>query len=251
MNNSMEILSTRYNLDGDKHTYKNTENCGPKYQKEILTKFTELLPDSSDTHYDVLDIASGSGETSEFMVSQGLKSVNLDITRLGLKLTKDPAVQAEATALPFREATFRGVHMKDALVHIGNRRRLFAEMVRVLIPEGIMVLTTSETRSRPYFSYTVNLMNRNISLPATMYFKNTEDYYTKVVRVMSDPATNRNSISPPYYPNNRVEILIIAEEQGLKLIKAVKWQPPQDNPDWYSSWIKRSVFFFRKTGNNE
>ncbi len=85
----------------------------------------------------VLDLASGLGGQADYLEKHGIKTIRFDLSNDALK-----DVQGNMWKLPFKSETFGGVHMKDGLVHVLDKRKFIAEVARVLVPGGILCITS-------------------------------------------------------------------------------------------------------------
>lgn len=93
----------------------------------------------------VLDLGCGSGFTARRLSQGGLGVVAVDSRPEGLRSLAGSrsgatAVQADATRLPFAEASFDAVVMLDVMEHTDDSR-LLREVRRVLRPGGVLFLT--------------------------------------------------------------------------------------------------------------
>lgn len=95
-----------------------------------------------------LEIGIGTGRIALPLVQNGVHVVGVDISRemLGRLVANaagspPPIVQADATRLPFRDATFAAAIAVHVMHLIPPWRQAVAELVRVLRPDGIMVVT--------------------------------------------------------------------------------------------------------------
>ncbi len=98
----------------------------------------------------VLDIAAGTGDLTRELVRQGHTAVATDLSfgmlRAGRKM--DERVQADASSLPFRSASFDGVTCGYALRNFSDLAATFNEMARVVRPGGrLSLLEVAEPQS--------------------------------------------------------------------------------------------------------
>lgn len=94
---------------------------------------TEAFLERYATDAKVLDIGARAGEHTEYFPN----AVSIDIDP-----DRKPDIVADARELPFQENTFEGIVCSEVLEHIPDPARAIAEMRRVLIPGGFVVLTT-------------------------------------------------------------------------------------------------------------
>lgn len=133
----------------------------------------------------VLDLACGSGPYSLAWAERDAAVVGLDFDRGLLAGGRvrwrgahpDPGALSEpiwtagnATALPFRDASFDAVFCNSLLEHVPEWRRVLAETSRVLRPGGIAVIYTTnrtcplqqEVRHFPFYSWLPDPLQRRV-----------------------------------------------------------------------------------------
>ena len=119
------------------------------YQRQVLGPFIAALGGNGQ----VLDIASGKGEVGTFLSNAGLRVVNVDLSSPALQAGSGNRFRSLADQLPFRNAAFNGIHMKDALIHMDNTDRLFGEISRLLEPNGTALITSLSSNEGPFMRY--------------------------------------------------------------------------------------------------
>ncbi|MBI2325973.1 class I SAM-dependent methyltransferase [Candidatus Collierbacteria bacterium] len=154
----------------------------------------------------VLDLASGLGGQADYLEKLGIKTVRFDLSNDALK-----NVQGNMWELPFKSLTFAGVHVKDGLVHVLDKRKFVAEVTRVLVPGGVLCIT-SDLSKPPVLK---NLANAMFSGSVYVSFD------------MDDLQT-------------------IAKDFDMRLIREHSWAPEWGEADWYSDKRMRTVAFFKK-----
>lgn len=112
----------------------------PSYETQVLDPFIQKIKLNNDKPC-VLDLGSGTGETSDFIETNGIRTIKADISHSGLKGQND-AVQLSAWRLPFPDDAFDGIHSKDMITHIPPqfREKLFSELSRIIKLEGTLLL---------------------------------------------------------------------------------------------------------------
>ena len=101
----------------------------------------------------VLDLATGPGYAAAAAVARGADVIAVDIAPAMVELARrlHPGLdvrQADAEALPFRDADFDAAVSNFVVPHLGRHDRAVAELVRVLRPGGRLALTTWDTPDR-------------------------------------------------------------------------------------------------------
>jgi SAM-dependent methyltransferase len=89
----------------------------------------------------VLDVGTGGGES---LVELGEdRAVGCDVSVAALRRAGHRKVlAADGAALPFPDSTFGAVVSMEVLEHVDDATEIFAEMARVLKPEGLAYVTT-------------------------------------------------------------------------------------------------------------
>jgi ubiquinone/menaquinone biosynthesis C-methylase UbiE len=219
----------------------------PSYIREVLSPFIFQLQSSSfqNEAQGVLDIACGSG--NEAKVLQG--TFNIPVTALDIShnslINAFPLpnrVQSNAEELPFANNTFKGIHLKDAMVHFFDKSKLFLESLRVLQHRGIMVLTnvTIQNSIHSHITYIENGEEK------TYQFRTLQEL-EKLYTQLSDNASV-TQIFPPYFFTTTSSILQEASNAGFS-VKSIKyWVPGEDEIDIYEGLVKlpRSVITLQK-----
>jgi SAM-dependent methyltransferase len=118
-----------------------TNGADPEYEEQILPLTAECLAGARR----VLDIGCGEGQVSRLAVRLGAERVTgVDPTMAQLTVARERAggpeyARAEATALPFPDASFDAVVVCLVFEHIIDYRTAIAEIARVLEPGGRFV----------------------------------------------------------------------------------------------------------------
>ena len=96
------------------------------------------------TGHRVLDIACGTGYGLRILSSPArtVIGVDLDFTAARSALDAGPVVVAKGAALPFRTSAFDAVTSFETIEHLEHRAEFLAELGRVLVPGGRLVLST-------------------------------------------------------------------------------------------------------------
>lgn len=101
--------------------------------KKITRKNLESFLSRYATNKRVLDIGSGGSSYDRFFPNR--LTVDIDPDR-------KPDVVADAHSLPFKDGEFQVVLSTEMLEHVKDPFKVESEMRRVLVPQGILILTT-------------------------------------------------------------------------------------------------------------
>jgi len=104
----------------------------------------------------VLDLAAGTGTSSEPYANQGIRVVPCDFSvgmlQVGKKRSPDlPFVAGDATALPFADASFDAVTISFGLRNVTDTAGALRELLRVTRPGGRIVVCEFSTPTWPPF----------------------------------------------------------------------------------------------------
>jgi SAM-dependent methyltransferase len=117
-----------------------------------LDKFVGQLSLSTNTK--VLDIGSGAGGPTMYIAKlTGCHIIGIDVNQNGIdvgnKLSNNKGLADKVSfkhvdagqGLPFPDGQFNAIISFDAIIHIKDRNLLFSEIVRVLLPGGVLIFT--------------------------------------------------------------------------------------------------------------
>lgn len=118
------------------------------FQMPLIQEFLNCLAEIPNGQR-ILDLGSGIGAESESLqkLFPHLFVASLDFSTAGTLEGKKRGlnqVQGKAQQLPFPDESFCAVHSKDLLVHIKNKKQLFAEVARVVQPRGYFCLVSAD-----------------------------------------------------------------------------------------------------------
>jgi cyclopropane fatty-acyl-phospholipid synthase-like methyltransferase len=126
----------------------------PAAARRLVETIASELPAAGD----VLDVGNGLGEQdaviAEVTEPRTLVAVNITMSQLlagkpSLALAGAHPVNADATRLPLRSASFDGVISVEAAFHFSSRSAFFAEALRVLRPGGMLSMSDIATVRMP------------------------------------------------------------------------------------------------------
>ena len=115
-----------------------------------LQQFTAEIQKSSHSPR-ILDLASGVGLESYYLKTHfpTAEIISLDISNAGTKSGKEiyglTQVQADINQPPFPDNSFDGIHCKDVLVHVPDKKIFMDNVARLLKPNGVLVLSSAKT----------------------------------------------------------------------------------------------------------
>jgi len=93
----------------------------------------------------VLDVGAGSGTFSNRLAARGFEVTSTDVTDEALDVLRTRVsgvvARADATSLPFPEASFDAVVLGEVLEHVEDDAGALAEAARVLRPHGVLALS--------------------------------------------------------------------------------------------------------------
>jgi SAM-dependent methyltransferase len=186
----------------------------------------------------VLYIASGTGEVARYLEQfDDIKVVQLDLSQIALTVADGNRIRSLADDPPFKNDSFDAIHMKDALVHIGDIDGFSAKLDSLLVPGGKLLITSVSPRRYKKFFVIPGEKDQ------TVYFSNPDDYLNKSRILLNGKIT---TFSAPYYPRNPARITRILAANHFLLIGADSWTPTSEL-DWYGKEkYARDVFLYEK-----
>ncbi len=129
--------------------------ASPHFFRIIQERFLRLMRGHCPSPRDVLDVSCGSGDLIERLTQRDYRVTGTDISLEALKRLKEtpsrqqlPVSEADAAALPFRDASFDLVLSTGMLQCVADIKPHFLELARILRkPQGqLLVLFSPDTR---------------------------------------------------------------------------------------------------------
>jgi len=117
---------------------------GPDGDAQLALLFAEVFPANEP----VLDVGGGSGTALPQLTRAGLQVVLMDVSSAMLSAGSCrgvPRVQADLRALPLPDRSVGGVHAAFVLQNIPEWTRAVAEIARVLLPTGTVLVAWGQS----------------------------------------------------------------------------------------------------------
>src|SRR5580765_1620150 len=116
---------------------------GPRHELRERLLLRELLRAAPGPR--VLDVGAGQGSFSARLAARGFDVVSTDASPEAAAVLRErlhgEVVEADATALPFPDASFDTVILAEVLEHVEDDRAAAAEAARVLPPGGVAAVS--------------------------------------------------------------------------------------------------------------
>ncbi len=105
---------------------------------ESLINFSDI-----DIHHSILDIPSGGGYLSWYFPKEYALlhlETSKEFAEVGRRITPHPILQIEENRIPLADNSIDRVLSLAGMHHIGNKKNIFSEIARVLLPGGKAII---------------------------------------------------------------------------------------------------------------
>lgn len=247
MNSKQVEQIDRYKAEGGSvdvhHNLASKRAVLPKSYYPVLDLIPRRMKELEIENPLILDLAMGSGQTSEYLEKKKLKVIRADLSWSSLKINKGFRVRCCADELPFGNGTLDAVHFKDALIHIEDKSKLFGEIRRVLKTRGVLLMTSVENPTGPFFQYYKK--DKGELVKEEKSFSTLTDYCDIVSQM--EKSDKISGIYPPYFGVDMWDIKNVLKENKLEIVNFFIWKRKPLEPDWYDRRVPRMVYFAVKT----
>jgi ubiquinone/menaquinone biosynthesis C-methylase UbiE len=173
---------------------------------EVTRKVAAALPPHADR---VLDLACGPGVLAPALAERSRRVLGLDLVSESLALASRRTAQLPevgfvrglAETTPFAERSFDAVVLRLALHHMERPGRVLAEVQRILVPAGRLVVLDLTSHADPQIAGLHNALER-----------------------LRDPSHTRCGTS--------AELHALLEDAGMGVIHAESWTAPRRFDEW-------------------
>jgi SAM-dependent methyltransferase len=237
----------RYGIDAlDAHGYTDEKRSGLPGTYAGLIQ-TIVSRQSETTPGVFVDVGAGRGELVKYLQENGIASLGLDYSPVGIAENRKAAIVADAALLPLKEKSAAVIHIKDVIEHFDDVRleQFITGVKRVLVEGGILILT--ETNYGLGTGYDQRQMV-SVHFPDGKKWQEETRWgesYARTVSRLERKYSERVKIGVPYFVRSVKQILETIEGLGLKHTAAFTWKAGNDEPDWFNSHPVRNVMVFK------
>jgi 2-polyprenyl-3-methyl-5-hydroxy-6-metoxy-1,4-benzoquinol methylase len=156
----------------------------------------------------VLDVGAGIGIYSEYMLMKGYSVTALDPSPDSMKQTRAKKVYSTLDCSQLLANSQTGIHIKDVLQHIPDKDLFLSLCSNLLEVGGVIACVFREVNGIVAFRDKLDTHNR-----------------------------------PNYFTTTISSLTLAAERSNIHKIGTYTWCPPDDEIDWYSPPVPRTVYF--------
>lgn len=132
-------LRRAYDLDAERRSTREPE----PWRLEIVDALAHRICGTGEVR--VIDLGCGTGQLASRLISHRLRVVAVDLSPSNVRRARErgvPAMVADFTALPCRDASFHGALAFNSFLHVGraHRSHLYAEVRRVLVDGAVLAV---------------------------------------------------------------------------------------------------------------
>jgi SAM-dependent methyltransferase len=143
------VLATDFNHDPERFAANQLATQSYSMIGDVHDRVAERLAKITDGT--ILDLGGGNGTLAKSLAKHGRAAIVVDRANY-VRSAPRPAVQADATRLPFRAECFAAVAALWMLYYLDEPELALGEASRVLRSEGVFVACTSSRYNDPEFS---------------------------------------------------------------------------------------------------
>lgn len=151
MEAGMAIYFDKYAARGAYH-WRETSPFQYIYNAPLVSRYKSVLKRIPPEAKEILDVGCGDGYFACLIAKAFPKSAvtGLDADVSGIEIARQRALSisnvgfefSDKTALPFEDQRFDVIIMADVIEHLTNVKGMVSELRRILIPSGLMIITT-------------------------------------------------------------------------------------------------------------
>lgn len=139
------------------------------FYREKMRAIHRVTPDHS--YKEVLEVGGGQSGLSAMLFPQAqITNIDIEESYARSRLNQNPRIKficGDATKLPFPDNSFDAVTMFDLLEHIPDDQTAAKEALRVLKPDGFLLISTPNENWRfPYYNFMQGICPKDVDVMA-------------------------------------------------------------------------------------